>query len=29
VERWQQFTGKDAVLSGSDETFNTIKIKDR
>jgi hypothetical protein len=29
VERWQQFTGKDAVLSDSDETFNTIKTKDR
>jgi len=28
VERWQQFTGKDAVLAGSDETFNTIKTKD-
>ena len=27
VERWQQFTGKDAVLFGSDETFNEIKIK--
>ncbi len=28
VERWQQFTGKDAVLSGSGETFNKIKNKD-
>jgi len=28
VERWQQFTGKDVVLFGSDETFNEIKIKD-
>ena len=28
VERWQQFTGKDAVLSGSFETFNEIKTKD-
>ena len=28
VERWQQFTGKDAVLFGSDETFNEIKTKD-
>ena len=28
VERWQQFTGEDAVLSGSDETFNKIKNKD-
>jgi len=28
VERWQQFTGKDAVLSGSDEAFNKIKTKD-
>ena len=28
VERWQQFTGKDAVLSGSRETFNRIKIQD-
>lgn len=28
VERWQQFTGKDAVLSGSGETFNKIKTKD-
>ena len=28
VERWQQFTGKDAVLSGSDETFNKISTKD-
>jgi len=28
VERWQQFTGEDAILSGSDETFNTIKTKD-
>jgi DNA modification methylase len=28
VERWQHFTGKYAVLSGSDETFNEIKIKD-
>jgi len=27
VERWQQFTGKEAVLSGSGETFNNIKIK--
>jgi DNA modification methylase len=28
VERWQHFTGQDAVLSGSDETFNKIKNKD-
>jgi DNA modification methylase len=28
VERWQNFTGEDAVLSGSDETFNKIKNKD-
>jgi len=28
VERWQNFTGEDAVLSGSDDTFNTIKTKD-
>jgi DNA modification methylase len=28
VERWQQFTGKEAVLSGSGETFNQIKTKD-
>jgi len=28
VERWQQFTGQDAVLSGSGETFNEIKNKD-
>jgi len=28
VERWQQFTGKNAILSGSDETFNAIKTKD-
>ena len=28
VERWQNFTGEDAVLSGSDETFNKIKTKD-
>ena len=28
VERWQQFTGKDAVLSGSGEAFNKIKNKD-
>jgi len=28
VERWQQFTGKDAILFGSDEAFNEIKIKD-
>jgi len=28
VERWQNFTGQDAVLSGSDDTFNTIKTKD-
>jgi DNA modification methylase len=28
VERWQQFTGKDAVLSGSGQTFNEIKNKD-
>jgi DNA modification methylase len=27
VERWQQFTGKEAVLSSSGETFNNIKIK--
>jgi len=28
VRRWQDFTGEDAVLSGSDDTFNTIKTKD-
>ena len=28
VERWQNFTGEDAVLSGSDDTFNMIKTKD-
>lgn len=28
VERWQQFTGKDAVLSGSGEAFDKIKTKD-
>jgi len=27
VERWQHFTGKEAVLSRSGETFNNIKIK--
>jgi DNA modification methylase len=27
VERWQAFTGKEAVLSGSGETFNNTKIK--
>jgi DNA modification methylase len=28
VERWQQFTGQDAVLSSLGETFNEIKNKD-
>jgi len=28
VERWQQFTGRNAVLSGSGQTFNEIKNKD-
>ena len=28
VERWQQFTGQNAILSGSDEIFNEIKNKD-
>jgi DNA modification methylase len=26
VQRWEKFTGKEAVLEGSGETFDTLKI---
>jgi len=25
IERWQQFTGAQAVLNGSDKTFDALK----
>ena len=27
VERWQAFTGKEAMLDGSDKTFNALKAE--
>lgn len=26
VQRWQKFTGKEAVLDGSDKTFNALAV---